>query len=188
MSRLTWPSGAVSLLRCSAILVAICLAVRSSATTSRRSPACGTSGNPSKLTGVLGGAFWMRLPRSLNIARTLPAMEPTTILSPILSVPCWMSTVAVGPVFFSSFASMITPVAGRLGLARISCTSATSKIISSRSSMPVPLRAETGTQITSPPYSSITTPMSYSCCLTKSGLASGLSILFSAIMMGTLAA
>ena len=160
VSRLTWPSGTLSLRRCSAIFEAACLALRSSDTTSRRSPACGTSGNPRILTGMLGGAFWMRLPRSLNMARTLPDIEPTTMLSPILSVPCWMSTVAIGPVFFSSFASMMTPVAGLLGLARISCTSATSKIISSSSSMPVPLRAETGTQMTSPPNSSITTPIS----------------------------
>ena len=48
--------------------------------------------------------------------------------------------------------------------------------------------AETGTSGTSPPYSSTTTPASVSSVLTRSGLASGLSILLSAMMIGTLAA
>jgi hypothetical protein len=48
--------------------------------------------------------------------------------------------------------------------------------------------AETGTIGTSPPYSSTTMPASVSSVFTRSGLASGLSILLSAMMIGTLAA
>jgi hypothetical protein len=48
--------------------------------------------------------------------------------------------------------------------------------------------AETGTIGVSPPYSSMTMPASVSSVLTRSGLASGLSILLSAMMIGTRAA
>ena len=57
-----------------------------------------------------------------------------------------------------------------------------------RSSRPSRLLAETATSGTSPPYSSMTTPASVSSVLTRSGSASGLSILLSAMMIGTLAA
>ena len=48
--------------------------------------------------------------------------------------------------------------------------------------------ADTATSGTSPPYSSTMTPASDSSVLTRSGLASGLSILLRAMMIGTLAA
>ena len=54
--------------------------------------------------------------------------------------------------------------------------------------MPISVAAETGTQITSPPQSSGTSSCSVSSCLTRSGLAVGLSILLMATMMGTPAA
>ena len=50
------------------------------------------------------------------------------------------------------------------------------------------MRAETGTMTVSPPQSSASRPRSASCCLMRSGWASGLSILLIATMIGTLAA
>ena len=49
----------------------------------------------------------------------------------------------------------------------------------------MPVLAETGTQMVSPPHSSGTSSYSVSCCLMRSGLASGLSILLMATMMET---
>ncbi len=60
--------------------------------------------------------------------------------------------------------------------------------MSSRSSRPTRALAETGTSGVSPPYSSTMTLASDSSVLTRSWLASGLSILLSAMMIGTLAA
>lgn len=54
--------------------------------------------------------------------------------------------------------------------------------------MPWPVLADTGTNGESPPYSSGITLSLTSSCLTRSGLASGLSILLIATTMGTPAA
>ncbi len=56
------------------------------------------------------------------------------------------------------------------------------------SSRPRRVFADTGTSGTSPPYSSTTMPASVSSVFTRSGFASGLSILLRAMMIGTLAA
>ena len=53
--------------------------------------------------------------------------------------------------------------------------------------MPMFSRADTSTNMTSPPYSSATRPNSVSCWRTLAGLASGLSILFTATTIGTFA-
>ena len=110
------------------------------------------------------------------------------MMSPTLSVPVWMRAVATGPRPLSSCASTIVPTALRFGFALSSCRSATSRTISISSSRPWRLLAETGTSGTSPPYSSTTMPASVSSVLTRSGLESGLSILLSAMMIGTFAA
>ncbi len=60
--------------------------------------------------------------------------------------------------------------------------------MSSSSSSPRRALAETGTSGVSPPYSSTITLASDSSVLTRSGLASGLSILLRAMMIGTFAA
>ena len=93
--------------------------------------------------------------------------------SPTASVPLRTSTVATGPRPRSSCASMTVPIAGRLGLALRSCISATSRIISSSSGRFSCVRAETGTMTVSPPQSSASRPRSASCCLMRSGWASG---------------
>ncbi|MNN75491.1 hypothetical protein D3C81_1917980 [compost metagenome] len=54
--------------------------------------------------------------------------------------------------------------------------------------MPRPVLADTGTNGESPPYSSGNTCSATSSCFTRSGLASGLSILLIATTMGTPAA
>ena len=77
---------------------------------------------------------------------------------------------------------------GRAGFAFKSCMSATSRIISSSRSRFVFAFAETGTMTVSPPQSSASSPRSASCCFTRSGWASPLSILLIATMIGTPAA
>ena len=78
--------------------------------------------------------------------------------------------------------------AARLGFAFSSPTSAVRTSISSRLSTPIPVLAEMGHTMVSPPQSSHTRPYSVSCCLMRSGFASGLSILLMATMMGIPAA
>ena len=109
-------------------------------------------------------------------------------ISPILSVPVRTMVVAIGPREGSSSDSMMVPSARRSGSALSSDTSATRRMCSSRSFSPAPVLADTGTAMTSPPHSSIMTSRSDSCCLARSGLASGRSILLIATIMGTPAA
>mgnify|MGYP007043249478 CR=1 FL=1 len=80
---------------------------------------------------------------------------------------------------------MTVPLAARSGLAFSSIMSAVSRIISSKSSMPCLVWAETGMQGVSPPHSSGTSSYSVSCSFTRSGLAPSLSILLIATMMDT---
>ena len=87
---------------------------------------------------VAGPALVTRLPLSFSSARTRPNVSPTTMMSPTLSVPVWTSAVATGPRPLSSSASTIVPTAARFGLALSSWRSATSRIISIRSSRPDP--------------------------------------------------
>ena len=139
-------------------------------------------------TGVDGPASLTFSPRSLISARTRPLARPAMMLSPTCSVPFCISTVASGPRALSSFASMITPRPRRFGFARSSIVSACSRIISSSSSTPSPVLAETGHIIVSPPQSSQTMPYFVKSVLTRSGSASGLSILLIATIIGTFAA
>ena len=105
-------------------------------------------------TGMEGPASLIRCPWSLIIARTRPNSVLETKASPSRRVPSWMRTVATGPRPRSSFASMITPRAGRSGSALSSMTSACRRIISSSSSIPCFFFAETSQKIVSPPHSS----------------------------------
>ncbi len=105
-----------------------------------------------------------------------------------MSVPRCTRTVATGPRPTSSCASITTPDAGALELALSSPTSATSKIMSMSSSRFSRCLAETSTTTVSPPQASGTRPWSASCFFTRSGLASGRSILLMATTMGTSAA
>ena len=83
---------------------------------------------------------------------------------------------------------MTTPLAMPSFTAVNSSTSDCNMIASNNSSIPVPFFAETGTNCTSPPnFSEITSYWSNSCS-TRSGFASGLSILFTATTKGAPAA
>ena len=163
-------------------------AVFSSPNTTKRSPALGTSCKPVISTGVDGLAVWIFLLRSLIIARTRPNVLPTTSGSPTFRLPFCTSNVATAPRPLSSFASITVPKAKRFGLAFNSCISVTNKIFSNNSSIPSPLRAEIGTKIVSPPHSSEISPYSTNSFITLSGFAWGLSILFTATIIGTSAA
>ncbi len=122
------------------------------------------------------------------MARTRPHMLPTMKNSPARSVPFCTSTVATGPRPRSSLASSTVPVAERAGFAFTSCKSATRQIISISRLRFVFCLAETSTKTVVPPHASGTRPRSASCFFTRSGMASGLSTLFTATMIGTLAA
>ena len=113
---------------------------------------------------------------------------PLIIESPIFNVPFSTNTVAIGPLFLSSSASIIVPTAVCFGFAFNSCISATNKIIFNKSSIPIPFLADTGTRTASPPHSSGNTPFSASCCFTLSIFDSGLSILLIATIIGISAA
>ena len=113
---------------------------------------------------------------------------PAMTTSPLCRVPFCTRIVAIGPRPLSSLDSMTVPRASLSGLALRFWTSATRLIISSSSSMPSPVLAETLTHTTSPPHSSGTRSYSVSEALTLSGSASGLSILLSATIIGTFAA
>ena len=139
-------------------------------------------------TGMDGPASLVGLLFSSSIARTRPYALPASTTSPRLSVPLVTRMVAIGPLPLSSWASTTVPLAGASTGAFSSSTSACSSTCSSSSSTPVPILADTGTKGESPPYSSGKTCSATSSCLTRSGLASGLSILLIATTMGTPAA
>ena len=122
------------------------------------------------------------------MARTLPYSTPVTRASPTRSVPSCTSTVATGPRPFSSLASMTTPEASFSGLDLRSSTSACSAMYSSSSGSPCLVRADTGIMMVVPPHCSGTSSYSVSCCMTRSGVAPGLSILLMATRMVTPAA
>ena len=169
------------LARCSPTL----LAVFSSSKTTNLSAASGTSFKPVISTGVDGVAFFTLRPLSLVITRTRPNVSPTTIGSPTFNVPCWTKISATEPRPLSRRASITVPIAFWSGSALSSMTSAWSKIICKSSSTFLPVLAEILTKIVSPPQSSGTKPYFISCSITWSGFAPGLSILFTATIIGT---
>ena len=117
-------------------------------------------------------------------ARTRPQAGPATRGSPTLRVPRCTRMLATGPRPMSRCDSSTTPAARPAGLARRSSTSATSRRVSSRSSTPSPVRADTGIISTSPPQSCGMRPCSESCCFTRSGWACSRSILLMATTIG----
>ena len=183
-----WLDFNISSLCCCCLFSAILLATLSLGTSTNWSPPCGTSESPSISTAVDGPATLTLLPFEFIIALTLPLATPATIGSPTLRVPPWTSTVATGPLPLSSCASITVPTALLSGFAFNSSISATNRTISSKWSIPMFFLAETGTAITSPPQSSTRSPCSDNSCLTLSGFAPSLSILFIATISGTSAA
>jgi len=157
-------------------------------TTAKVSPASGAPCRPRISAGAEGPPSLITSPRSLRRARTRPHSPPATRMSPTRSVPRWTSNVATTPRPRSSLASITAPEAGRSGLAFSSRISACSRIASSSLSRPCLVLAETSTVWISPPSSSTTSSCFSSSWRTRVGLASGLSILLMATMIGTFAA
>src|SRR5262249_47060830 len=98
------------------------------------------------------------------------------------------STVATGPRPRSSLASITVPSAGRFGLALRSRISDCKPMVSSSRSMLSFLVADTSTSSTCPPSDSTCTSCCSNSVRTRSGLASGRSILLIATIIGTFAA
>ena len=94
-----------------------------------------------------------RLALVVEEARTRPKPSPQTITSPTRRVPSWTSTEASTPRPSESEASRQVPVAGRVGSALSSCSSAIVSSVASRSGMPRPVDAEVLTTSVSPPHS-----------------------------------
>ena len=160
----------------------------SESTTTIWSPGSGAPSRPRTSTGVAGRASSTCWPRSFERAFTRPHWPPATMISPRFSVPRLTSTVATGPLPLSSLDSMTTPSASRSGLALSSRISASAEMVCVSSSRPVFLRAETKTAGVWPPMASTCTSYCRSWVSTLSGLASCLSILLTATMIGALAA
>ena len=119
----------------------------------------------------------------------MPQASPATTASPTRSVPRCTSIVATGPRPTSRRDSMIGPDASAFGFAvSSSSASATSRIFSSSSSRFSFCFAETSENCVAPPHSSGCSPSAASSLRTRSGLASGTSILFTATTIGTSAA
>ena len=167
---------------------AISRALRSSFKTITSSPELGTSDKPKISTGIDGPASLISLPASSNIARTRPNALPARIMSPRFKIPDCTKMVDTGPRPLSKRPSITKPFAGVFLGALSSSTSACNNTASKSASMPLPVFAETSTNMVSPPQSSGTTSSATSSCLTRSELASGLSILFTATTNGTPAA
>ncbi len=111
--------------------------------------------------------------------------------SPTRSVPFSTMTVATGPRPTSRLASSTEPTGLPAGLATSSPSRAMSpwrSTCSRTSPIRSPRRALIGTMGTSPPQSSGLRPISASCCLTRSALASSRSIRLMATTIGTSAA
>ena len=167
---------------------AIALACFSVSKAINLSPAFGVVESPVISTGIEGVARTIFCPKSFFRVLTLPLAVPTTIGSPNLKVPFWISKVTTLPICLSIWLSKTAPVAYLFGLAFNSCISAINKIFSSNSPTPSPVTADILLTKVSPPHSSGVRPASTSPVITLSILASGLSILLIATMIGTFAA
>ncbi len=161
----------------------------SSATTRRMSPASGTSARPRTTTAVDGPALVTRLPLgALERPDLAVGLADDDDVADLERARSGRSRWPPGPGPCPARPRRSSRPPARFGLALSSWRSATSRIMSIRSSSPRRALAETWTSGVSPPYSSTMTLASDSSVLTRSGLASGLSILLRAMMIGTLAA
>jgi len=111
-------------LSCSALLSASSRTSLSVSITTSASPAPGTALSPTMAAGVDGPIDLTEVPSSSLMAFIRPYVLPTMTLSPTLSVPFWMITLATGPKPFSTDASTTTALASLVGSALSSITSA----------------------------------------------------------------
>ena len=159
-------------------------------TTRRMSPASGTSDRPRMHDGAgRAGLLARACRRSFSSARTLPNVSPTTMMSPTWSVPVWTSARRDGAATLVQLRldDRADRRAVRVGLELLEVGDEEDHLEQLVEAIARSWRRP-ATSGTSPPYSSMTTPASVSSVLTRSGLASGLSILLSAMTIGTLAA
>ncbi len=182
-----WSESLFSLILASRVS-ANSFALRSFSTTNTSSPAFGTPDRPSTTAGIEGPADLTLLDDSSYIARTRPNWVPASSNCPCFNKPDCTSTVATGPRPLSSVASTTIPLAFPLSTASSSRISACSRIASSKASTPSPVIAETLTKIFSPPHSSGITSSAARSFFTLSGSAFSLSILLTAMTIGTPAA
>ena len=168
---------------------AISRALRSSPSTITSSPACGTSDRPWISTGIDGPASVDRLAvlveHRAHAAEDRAGEHHVAALERAATAP-GRSPPGRGPCRGALRSPRPWPARRPAPSARAPRPAAAPARASS--SMPSPVLAETGTNGDSPPYSSGTTPCATSSCLTRSGFASGLSILLIATTIGTLAA
>ena len=108
-------------------------------------------------------------------------------MSPIFNVPLETNNVATTPLPASILDSTTTPEASPFLTAFNSNNSACRFIADNKSSIFVFLRAETSTDTTSPPTSSVMTLCCNKSCFTFCGLEPGVSILLIARTIGALA-
>ncbi|KAH3676664.1 hypothetical protein OGATHE_001153 [Ogataea polymorpha] len=116
------------------------------------SPASGMSFQPDISTGVEGPATFTGLPYSSFMALTLHHVCPATNTAPGFNLPFITKKVATLPKPFLTCDSKTHPSTGTLSsCVLISCNSATATMVSSSSSIPIPVLAEILTVGTSPP-------------------------------------
>ena len=109
------------------------------------SPASGTSLRPINTPHSPGLIAFKLRPLSSLKALTLPYATPATMVSPTFNVPFSTITVATGPRPFCNELSIIVALASLFGLAFSSKISACKSTISNKSSIPIPVFADTGT-------------------------------------------
>mmetsp|Transcript_7867 Transcript_7867/g.16418 ORF Transcript_7867/g.16418 Transcript_7867/m.16418 type:complete len:251 (-) Transcript_7867:564-1316(-) len=124
-------------------------------------------------------------PSAAISARTRPDASPAMNASPTRIVPRCMSVVATIPNPFSTRDSSTTPWASRSGLDLRSSTSACSRSLVRRASIPDPALALTSAHRMSPPSSSTSTSYEARSVLHWLGSAVSRSHLFTATTMGT---
>ncbi len=126
----------------------------------------------------------MEIPLKSSIFLILSKDEFVPTTSPTLKEPSVKSKVAVGPLKLSRYDSTTTPSPGFSESVFNSSISDTNKINSKISGMPFLVLAEISSEGIFPPKDSTKNPSFCNSLFTFSGLASGLSILFKAIITG----
>ena len=144
----------------------------------------GADSSPIIVIGAEGPALIKFFPEKSSIFLILPKVDPATISCPTFKFPVLTNTVATGPFWGSRWDSKTTAKPSRFESAWKSSTSATRSMLSKRPSMPIFFLALISELIILPPHSSMTIPLSANSCFTLRELASGLSTLFIATIVG----
>ena len=130
----------------------------------KSSPAPGTSPMPMISTGTEGPASSDLWPLWLVMARTRPTAVPAMITSPWCRVPFWTSRVATGPRPLSRRGLDDHAVGRAVGVGPQLTHLGGEDYHVQHLSIPMPVLAEMGQMMVSPPHSSGTSSYSVSCC------------------------